>query len=94
MTTRKIIIETQYKILHQQILNILNKQIMPDLNTYELSDIIFMLIQHFSDCDNTNYKQKIDFIIDLDTAQMVTQDERDKIYDVIYHFILWFKQLK
>lgn len=94
MTTRKIIIENQYKILCQQILNILNKQIMPDLNTYELSDIIFMLIQHFSDCDNTNYKQKIDFIIDLDTAQMVTQDERDKIYDVIYDFVLWFKQLK
>ena len=94
MTTRKIIIETQYKILHQQILNILNKQIMPDLNTYELSDIIFMLTQHFSDCDNTNYKQKIDFIIDLDTAQMVTQDERDKIYDVIYDFVKWFKQLK
>ena len=94
MTTRKIIIENQYKILCQQILNILNKQIMPDLNTYELSDIIFMLIQHFSDCDNTNYKQKIDFIIDLDTAQMVTQDERDKIYDVIYDFVKWFKQLK
>ena len=94
MTTRKIIIENQYKILYQQILNILNKQIMPDLNTYELSDIIFMLIQHFSDCDNTNYKQKIDFIIDLDTAQMVTQDERDKIYDVIYDFVKWFKQLK
>ena len=94
MTTRKIIIENEYLKLCNQITTILNKQIMPSLNTYDLSDILFMLIQHFSDCDDTNYKSKIDFIIDLDTAQMVTQDERDKIYDVIYHFILWFKQLK
>ena len=94
MTTRKIIIENQHLRLCKQITIILDKQIMPDLNTYELSDIIFMLIQHFSDCDDTNYKSKIDFIIDLDTSQMVTQDERDKIYSVIYEFVKWFKQLK
>ena len=76
MTTRKIIIENQHLRLCKQITIILDKQIMPDLNTYELSDIIFMLIQHFSDCDDTNYKSKIDFIIDLDTSQMVTQDAK------------------
>ena len=53
-----------------------------------------MIIQHFSDCDNTNYKSKIDFIIDLDNNQIVTQDERDKIYDVIYDFVKWFKKLQ
>ena len=94
MTTRKIIIENEYLRLCKQITTILDKKIMPDLNTYELSDIIFMLIQHFSDCDDINYKFKIDFIIDLDTAQMVTQDERDKIYDVIYDFVKWFKKLQ
>ena len=94
MTTRKIIIENEYLRLSQKITNILNKKIMPSLDIYELSDIIFMLIQHFSDCDDTNYKSKIDFIIDLDTSQMVTQDERDKIYSVIYEFVKWFKQLK
>ena len=94
MTTRKIIIENQYLKLCKQITTILNKQIMPSLNTYELSDIIFMLIQHFSDCDDTNFKSKINFIIDLDSNQIITQNESDKIYDVIYNFILWFKQLK
>ena len=94
MTTRKIIIENEYLRLCKQITTILDKKIMPDLNTYELSDIIFMLIQHFSDCDDINYKFKIDFIIDLDTAQMVTQDERDKIYDVIYVFVKWFRKLQ
>ena len=93
-TTRKIIIENQYKILCQQILNILHKKIMPSLDTYDLSDIIFMLIQHFSDVTNENYKQKIDFIIDLDTSNIIEQHERDKIYNVIYDFVLWFKQLK
>ena len=94
MTTRKIIIENEYLRLSQKITNILDKQIMPSLDTYQLSDIIFMLIQHFSDCDNTNYKSKIDFIIDLDNNQIVTQDERDKIYDVIYDFVKWFKKLQ
>ena len=94
MTTRKIIIENEYLRLCKQITTILNKKIMPSLDTYELSDILFILVQHFSDCDDINYKSKIDFIIDLDTAQMVTQDERDKIYDVIYDFVKWFKTLQ
>ena len=94
MTTRKIIIENEYLRLSHKITNILDKQIMPSLDTYELSDIIFMLIQHFSDCDDTNYKSKIDFIIDLDTSQMVNQDDRNKIYDVTYDFVKWFKKLQ
>ena len=94
MTTRKIIIENEYLRLSQKITNILDKQIMPSLDTYQLSDIIFMLIQHFSDCDDTNYKSKINFIIDLDSNQIVTQYERDKIYDVIFEFVKWFKKLQ
>ena len=57
MTTRKIIIENEYLRLCKQITTILDKQIMPSLNTYDLSDILFMLIQHFSDVTNENYKQ-------------------------------------
>ena len=94
MTTRKIIIENEYLRLCKKISNILDKEIMPSLDTYELSDILFMLIQHFSDCDDSNYKKKIDFIIDLDTSQTVTQEERDKIYSVIYDFVKWFKKLQ
>ena len=95
MTTRKIIIENEYLRLSQKITTILDKpNIMPSLNTYELSDIIYILVQHFSDVSNENYKSKIDFIIDLDSNQIVTQDERDKIYDVIYDFVKWFKTLQ
>ena len=94
MTTRRDIIKNEYLKLCNQITTILDKQIMPDLNTYELSDILFMLIQHFSDITNENYKQKIDFIIDLDTSNIIEQHERDKIYNVIYDFVLWLKQLK
>ena len=94
MTTRKIIIENEYLRLSQKITTILDKQIMPSLDTYELSDIIFMLIHHFSDCEDINYKSKIDFIIDLDSNQIVTQDDRNKIYDVIYDFVKWFKKLQ
>ena len=94
MTTRKIIIENEYLRLCKQITTILDKQIMPSLNIYELSDIIYILVQHFADVSNENYKSKIDFIIDLDNNQIVTQNERDKIYDVIYDFVKWFKKLQ
>ena len=94
MTTRKIIIENEYLRLSHKITNILDKQIMPSLDTYQLSDIIFILVQHFSDVSNENYKSKIDFIIDLDTSQLVTQDDRNKIYDIVYEFVLWFKKLQ
>ena len=60
MTTRKIIIQNEYLKLSQKITNILDKpNIMPSLDSYELSDIIFMLIQHFSDVSNENYKKKL-----------------------------------
>ena len=95
MNTRRDIIKNEYLILSTKITNILNKRdIMPSLDIYELSDIIYMLVQHFSDCDDTNYKSKIDFIIDLDTSQMVNQDDRNKIYDVTYDFVKWFKKLQ
>ena len=95
MNTRRDIIKNEYLILSTKITNILNKRdIMPSLDIYELSDIIYMLVQHFSDCDDTNYKSKIDFIIDLDTSQMVNQDDRNKIYDVTYAFVKWFKKLQ
>ena len=93
-TTRKIIIENEYLRLSQKISIILDKQIMPSLDNYELSDILFMLIEHFSDCNDSNYKSKIDFIIDLDKSKNIEQHERDKIYSVIYDFVLWFKKLK
>ena len=59
MTTRKIIIENEYLRLCQKITNIMDKQIMPDLNNYQLSDIIFILVQHFSDVSNEYYKKKL-----------------------------------
>ena len=93
-TTRKIIIENEYLRLSQKISIILDKQIMPSLIDYELSDILFMLIEHFSNCNDSNYKSKIDFIIDLDKSKNIEQHERDKIYNVIYDFVLWFKKLK
>ena len=92
--TRKIIIENEYLRLSQKISIILDKQIMPSLIDYELSDILFMLIEHFADCNDSNYKSKIDFIIDLDKSKNIEQYERDKIYSVIYDFVLWFKKLK
>ena len=42
MTTRKIIIENEYLRLSQKITNILDKQIMPSLDTYQLSFFLWL----------------------------------------------------
>ena len=95
MSTRKIIITNEYLRLCQKINEILDKtNIMPDIYTYDFLDIIFILTNHFSDVNDSNYKIKIDYLINLDNTNKLSQDEKNRIYDVIYDFIKWFKLLK
>ena len=95
MTTRRIIITNEYLRLCQKINEILDKtNIMPDIYTYDFLDIIFILTNHFATVDDSNYKIKIDYLINLDNTNKLTQEERNRIYDIIYDFIKWFKLLK
>ena len=71
----------------------LNKDILPSLINYELCDILYLLLNHFSDSNLINYKEKINYIIDLDD-NIIIQEERDLIYDIIYEFIIWLQNLK
>ena len=95
MTTRRIIITNEYLRLCQKINEILDKtNIMPDIYTYDFLDLLFMLTNFFSDVNDSNYKIKIDYLINLDITNQLNQEERNKIYDIIYDFIKWFKLLK
>ena len=85
-------ISNEYLILSLKINQILNKiDVMPDIQSYDFLDIIFILTNHFSDVNDSNYKLKIDYLINLDNTNKLTQDEKDKIYDIIYNFVKWFQ---
>ena len=95
MTSRRIIITNEYLRLSNRINQLLDKSnIMPDIYTYDFLDIIFILTNHFATVDDSNYKIKIDYLINLDNTNKLTQEERNRIYDIIYDFIKWFKLLK
>ena len=93
METRRQKIILKYTELSTNIKTLLNKNILPDLDNYDICDLLFLLINHFSDSNLTNYKQKINYIIDLDD-NIIIQEERDLIYDIIYEFIIWLQNLK
>ena len=98
MSTRKIKITNEYLRLSKKINEILpdKTDIMPNIDNdnYDFLDIVFILTNHFSDVNDSNYKIKIDYLINLDTTNELNQKERNQIYDIIYDFIKWFKLLK
>ena len=66
MTTRKILILNEYLRLSKQIDNILDKHnILPCINDYLITDLIFMFNIYFLDCDDSNYKEKIDNLLNI-----------------------------
>ena len=98
MSTRKIKITNEYSRLSNKINEILpdKTDIMPNIDNdnYDFLDIVFILTNHFSDVNDSNYKIKIDYLINLDVTNELNQEERNQIYDIIYDFIKWFKLLK
>ena len=93
MTTRKILISNEYLRLCQRIDNILDKKnILPNIDNYDFCDILYMFNIYFCDCDNSNYKQKIDNLLDIGSIQL-TNTEKNLIYEPIYEFVLWYKKL-
>ena len=98
MSTRKIKIINEYSKLSKKINEILpdKTDIMPNIDNdnYNFLDIVFMLTNHFSNINDSNYKIKIDYLINLDNTNKLTKEERNKIYNIIYDFIKWFKLLK
>ena len=93
MTTRKIIITNEYLRLCKQIDNILDKHnILPDINDHEFIDIIYMFNIYFMDCDDSNYKNKISNLLNIGSIEL-TDTEKNLIYQPIYEFVIWYKNL-
>lgn len=95
-TTRKILITNQYLRLCKTINQILDKtNVLPNIDddNYDFIDIIFMFNIYFIDCDDNNYKQKINNLINIVSIDL-TNNELNLIYEPIYEFVKWYKQLK
>ena len=60
MTTRKIIITNEYLRLSKKVDNLIDKiNVLPNIDDYSFTDIIFMFNIYFIDCDKNNYQEKI-----------------------------------
>ena len=93
MTTRKIIITNEYLRLCRQIDNSLDKiNILPNIYDHNFCDIIYMFTVYFMDCDDSNYKDKISNLLNIASIKL-TDTEKNLIYQPIYEFVIWYKNL-
>ena len=93
MTTRKILITNEYLRLCKNIDNILDKKnILPNIDDYQFTDIIFMFNIYFMDCDDSNYKEKIDNLLNIGYIEL-TNEQKSLVYEPVYKFVLWYKKL-
>ena len=93
MTTRKIIITNEYLRLCKQIDNILDKHnILPNIDDHDFCDIIYMFNIYFLDCNDSNYKLKIDNLLNIGYIE-ISEQEKNLVYNPIYEFVKWYKKL-
>ena len=93
MTTRKIIITNQYLRLCKKIDNLLDKHnILPNIEDHDFTDIIYMFNIYFMDTDDSNYKDKISNLLNIGSIEL-TDKEKNLVFQPIYEFVLWYKNL-
>ena len=93
-TTRKLIISNEYLRLCKTIDNLLDKiNILPNINDHDFCDIIYMFNIYFLDCTDSNYKDKINNLLNIGSIE-ITYQEKQLIYQPIYDFVKWYKNLK
>ena len=93
MTTRKVIIMNEYLRLCKNIDNSLDKHnILPNIDDHDFCDVIYMFNIYFIDCNDLNYQNKIDNLLNIGSIEL-TEQEKQLIYQPIYEFVLWYKHL-
>ena len=93
MTTRKILISNEYLRLCKQIDNLIDKiSILPNIHDHDFCDILYMFNIYFIDCDENNYKIKINNLLNIGSIEL-SDIEKNLIYEPIYEFVIWYKKL-
>ena len=93
MTTRKVIITNEYLRLCKTIDNILDKHnILPNIDDHIFTDIIYMFTVFFMDCNDSNYKEKINNLLNIGSIEL-KYNEKQLVYEPIHSFVKWYKKL-
>ena len=93
MTTRKIIITNEYLRLSKKVDNLIDKiNVLPNIDDYSFTDIIFMFNIYFIDCDKNNYQEKINNLLNIGSIEL-SEQEKNLVYNPIYEFVIWYKNL-
>ena len=93
MSTIKILIMNEYRRLQKNIQNLIGEWILPDLIESNIVDILLLINYQFQSINDKNYKNLIDDVIDMQDTP-VSQMDRNLIYDIIYKFITWLKNIQ
>ena len=93
MTTRKVIITNEYLRLCKTIDNSLDKiNILPNIDDHDFCDIIYMFNIYFLDCNDETYKEKINNLLNIGSIEL-SDTEKNLIFQPIYEFVIWYKNL-
>ena len=93
MSTIRILIMNEYRRLQKNIQNLIGECILPDLIESNIVDILLLFNYQFQSINNKNYKSLIDDVIEMQDTK-VEQEDRELIYDIIYKFITWLKNIQ
>ena len=93
MSTIRILIMNEYRRLQKNIQNLIGECILPDLIESNIVDILLLFNYQFQSINDKNYKSLIDDVIEMQDNK-VEQKERDLIYDIIYKFVNWLKNIQ
>ena len=83
----------EYRRLQKNIQNLIGECILPDLIESNIVDILLLFNYQFQSINNKNYKSLIDDVIEMQDNK-VEQQDRELIYDIIYKFITWLKNIQ
>ena len=93
MSTIRILIMNEYRRLQKNIQNLIGECILPDLIESNIVDILLLFNYQFQSINDKNYKSLIDDVIEMQDNK-VEQKDRELIYDIIYKFITWLKNIQ
>ena len=93
MSTIRILIMNEYIRLQKNIQNLIGECILPDLIESNIVDILLLFNYQFQSINDKNYKSLIDDVIEMQDNK-VEQKDRELIYDIIYKFITWLKNIQ
>ena len=93
MSTIRILIMNEYRRLQKNIQNLIGECILPDLIESNIVDILLLFNYQFQSINDKNYKSLIDDVIEMQDNK-VEQEDRELIYDIIYKFINWLKNIQ